>query len=256
MDDGLSWGCAPAPIAGAVAAGGGCRTASAGFGRRRGRTGLFDGTGAATRDDGQVVRAAAPHSCRPRVRVQYGSRHGGSSMCGPRRHACSPLLRAWGMRAAGPDDARDSARTFACARCGVQVLVCRRCDRGQRYCGDGCACPARRESQRMAARRYQHGRAGRFAHARRARRYRQRRGQQKNVTHQGSQALGERATVAQDPPATPGVAAGDGNAPAAWHCQWCARACAPVLRRGFLRRGRVPVGCTTVARGSVHGQSP
>lgn len=32
-------------------------------------------------------------------------------------------------------------RIFACARpeCRRQVLVCRRCDRGQRYCGRGCA---------------------------------------------------------------------------------------------------------------------
>lgn len=32
-----------------------------------------------------------------------------------------------------------SARLFLCACCRIQVLVCRQCDRGQRYCADGCA---------------------------------------------------------------------------------------------------------------------
>lgn len=158
------------------------------------------------------------------------------------------------MHAARQDDAQDSARAFACARCGVAVLVCRRCDRGQSYCGRECACLARRASLREAGRRYQGSRAGRFAHARRARRYRQRRRQQEIVTHHGSRALGEVVTVAQDPPATPGAGAGDGDAPVAWRCHWCVRDCAPVLRRGFLRRGWVPVG--SWARGGVHGQSP
>jgi hypothetical protein len=154
------------------------------------------------------------------------------------------------MQGAGRSEVAGSARTFACARCGAEVLICSRCDRGQRYCGSACAQPARRESQRAAGRRYQASRAGRFAHARRARRYRQRRRRQEIVTHHGCQAAGPAATVAHDPPAAPAAATGDGAAPARWHCHWCARACAPLLRRGFVRHGIDGAG------GSLHGPEP
>lgn len=212
--------------------------------------------GAATDDDGQVVPAAAPHSCWARVRTQYGTGHSGSSMCPVAAAAARARLCGGScMRAAGQGDSQDSARAFACARCGAQVLVCRHCDRGQRYCGLNCARPARRESLREAGRRYQCSRAGRFAHARRARRYRQRRSQQKIVTHHGSQAPDERATVGLDPPATPRATAAEGTAPAPWHCHWCTRACASLVRRGFLRHERIH-GASPKPQGGVHGQSP
>jgi len=159
------------------------------------------------------------------------------------------------MRTAEQGEAQGSARAFVCARCGAEVLVCRRCDRGQHYCGRACALAARRESLREAGRRYQRSRAGRFAHARRARRYRQRRRQQEIVTHHGSQAPGAPATVEADPRAAQAAAAGDGAAPATWHCHWCERECAPLLRRGFLRHGQVWVA-STVAPRSVHGRPP
>jgi hypothetical protein len=77
---------------------------------------------------------------------------------------------------------------YQCARCREQVVVCRRCDRGQIYCPSGCAALARRERQRAAGARYQSSRRGRFGHAERSRRYRRRvRGE--IVTHQGSVAL-------------------------------------------------------------------
>ena len=65
----------------------------------------------------------------------------------------------------------DDARLFLCARCRRQVLICSRCDRGQRYCGARCSGPARRESLRAAGRRYQHSRRGRHCRAERQRRY-------------------------------------------------------------------------------------
>jgi len=83
-------------------------------------------------------------------------------------------------------------RMFACALCQREVLLCSGCDRGQRYCSQGCREQARRACLRKAGRRYQDSRAGRFAHARRARRYRQR---QKIVTHQASQAAPLPTTV-------------------------------------------------------------
>jgi hypothetical protein len=94
-----------------------------------------------------------------------------------------------------------SARLFLCARCGVQVLLCRRCDRGNRYCGLACRREARAEARRRAAERYQRSRGGRMAHAQRSRCFRQRQYQRRrlvaaaacaspdanNVTHHGSQ---------------------------------------------------------------------
>lgn len=145
-------------------------------------------------------------------------------------------------------------RTFACALCQREVLLCSGCDRGQRYGGQGCREQARRHSLRAAGRRYQHTRAGRFAHARRARRYRQR---QKIVTHQASQVAPLAPTVMADPvQAQLEAARADGTA-RPWHCWRCGGACMPVVRRGFLRHGRVaqhvaPGG----GAGPVHGQSP
>jgi hypothetical protein len=76
-----------------------------------------------------------------------------------------------------------TARLFNCARCRRQVMLCSHCDRGNLYCGRGCAQQARRESLSAAGQRYQRSRRGRFCHAERQRRYRAR---QQKVTHQGS----------------------------------------------------------------------
>ena len=76
-----------------------------------------------------------------------------------------------------------AGRLFVCARCRAQVIVCRRCDRGQIYCDGDCSQVARQASMREAAQRYQRSRHGRFAHAERMRRYRSR---QNKVTHHGS----------------------------------------------------------------------
>jgi hypothetical protein len=145
-------------------------------------------------------------------------------------------------------------RTFACALCQREVVLCSGCDRGQRYCGVGCREQARRHSLRAAGRRYQDSRAGRFAHARRARRYRQR---HKIVTHQASQVACLAPTVVADPvQAQLEAARADDTAPA-WHCWRCGGACMPVVRRGFLRHGRVPQHVAPGgSAGPVHGQSP
>lgn len=145
-------------------------------------------------------------------------------------------------------------RTFACALCQREVLLCSGCDRGQRYCGVMCAVQARRHSLRTAGRRYQDTRAGRFAHARRSRRYRQR---QKIVTHQASQVAPLPPTVVADPAEAEGVAVAAAVGALAWHCCWCGGACMPVVRRGFLRHGRVPHHVAPGgSAGPIHGQSP
>ena len=55
----------------------------------------------------------------------------------------------------------DDVRLFLCARGQRQVLICSRCDRGQRYCGAHCSGLARSESLRAAGCRYQQSRRGR-----------------------------------------------------------------------------------------------
>jgi hypothetical protein len=131
-----------------------------------------------------------------------------------------------------------SARLFNCARCNRQVVICRHCDRGQRYCGPACARAARRASTRAAGARYQHSRRGRLKHAHRQGRYRTRR---RKVTHQGSLALTPGASLppesrAPAPPtprhqAHPPVADG-------LRCHVCGRVCTEFVRLGFLRQRR------------------
>jgi hypothetical protein len=139
-----------------------------------------------------------------------------------------------------------------CARCREQVLLCSRCDRGQRYCGQGCSRAARLESRRAAGRRYQRSRAGRLAHAARSRRWRQRRqecaseqradaaaldgGVINFVTHQGS------PKPAPDAPLTLGAefdaaVTGGLTPPSAVRCRHCAAPLPQWVRQGFLRHG-------------------
>lgn len=96
-----------------------------------------------------------------------------------------------------------AGRLFLCARCRAQVLICGRCDRGQRYCTAECSRTMRRASVRDAGRRYQRTRRGRHLHAARARRYPAARN--KIVTHQGSPAPAMDDVV---PPASIAVAGG------------------------------------------------
>jgi hypothetical protein len=78
-------------------------------------------------------------------------------------------------------------RAFACRLCGKRVLICKRCDRGHRYCSPVCSRAARLASIRQARRRYQRTDAGRRGNARRQRElYRRRHLLRKNLTHQGS----------------------------------------------------------------------
>jgi hypothetical protein len=67
-----------------------------------------------------------------------------------------------------------SCRFFICGRCRQQVVICRRCDRGQTYCGPDCALEVRRRNQREARRRYQATVRGRRMHADRSRTHRAR----------------------------------------------------------------------------------
>jgi len=68
-----------------------------------------------------------------------------------------------------------SGRLFLCAACRNQANICSCCDRGQIYCGRGCALRARRQTIRDAGRRYARSQRGRRMHAARMGRYRARR---------------------------------------------------------------------------------
>ena len=82
----------------------------------------------------------------------------------------------------GPAD--HSPRLYNCQRCGLQVHICRQCDRGNLYCTMGCAPIRRRESVQRARARYQRTYRGACRHAARQSEWRAR--QRKEVTHQGS----------------------------------------------------------------------
>jgi hypothetical protein len=129
----------------------------------------------------------------------------------------------------------DDGRFFLCSRCRAQVVVCRRCDHGQIYCGRTCAAQARRTSLAAAARRFQASRRGRFAHAARARRYRAR---AKIVTHQGSVAGPSAALLPDVTTASPAESVPQTVAEP--RCCRCGARCADALRQGFLQRRRWP----------------
>ena len=161
-----------------------------------------------------------------------------------------------------------TGRLFLCARCQAQVLVCSQCDRGHRYCANGCAYITRRSRQREASNRYQQSRTGRHKHAARMHQWRKRRAASaKIVTHHGSQITPADDVLAanESPTATsPDSQASSPCSPIApdsialcattntrismpapvWRCHWCQSPCPALVRQGFIRHRRwVRNGC-------------
>jgi hypothetical protein len=146
-----------------------------------------------------------------------------------------PNAATTGERKACRSECSDGiCRLFLCSRCRVQVLICRRCDRGQIYCFGACAQEARRERRREARRRYQATDRGRAMHADRNRRYRARR---RRVTDHGPLATrSERRlpavnTASSDPPR--------GSAPRLGLCHRCSRSASALVRLAALPRRHV-----------------
>lgn len=83
------------------------------------------------------------------------------------------LVPAVPCRAAACRECRTlaSARLLCCARatCNALAVLCRRCDRGQRYCSVACSVSARRTQLSIAAANYQRTAAGAENHRRRNR---------------------------------------------------------------------------------------
>jgi len=61
-------------------------------------------------------------------------------------------------------------RQLLFSSCRQPAVPCRRCDRGNRYCGRACARQAREDARRETTSRYQSSFRGRLAHAARSRR--------------------------------------------------------------------------------------
>jgi hypothetical protein len=119
-------------------------------------------------------------------------------------------------------------RHYLCARCRTAVLICSRCDRGQRYCAGGCAKLARTACVKAAGQRYQTSFRGRLTHAARQCRYRAR---QIKVTHQGSPPQAPDDLL----PAIPTLYVRI-TSPLPWHCHFCGQLLAQFVRNDFLRR--------------------
>ena len=153
----------------------------------------------------------------------------------------------------------EDCRIFNCGRCHREVVICRRCDRGNRYCPP-CAPLARAEKRRAAGAVYQRTEAGRLNHKVRQECYRAR--QPEKVTHHGDRGVGLRpkwavATLAggpespdecrKEPPQLPPLPQR--------RCDFCGRPCGGAARRGPVprrpssgRRGPRLPGCKPVRR--------
>lgn len=88
----------------------------------------------------------------------------------------------------------DGVRFYRCTLCDIPVLICSRCDRGQRYCSKAHSQEARIANQHLANARCQGSRQGRRKHAERAARYRERR---KHARHQAQCQVDEPCQASQ-----------------------------------------------------------
>lgn len=133
-------------------------------------------------------------------------------------------------------------RTLQCAYCQTEVLICTRCDHGQRYCSQDCRQQARAACVRKASRRYQSSRAGRLNHARRQQRCRDRqRERQRQHPSSPSPANSDSSPSCQKargddvlPPRLNVKPAPAHKPTPTWHCHWCAQALTSVARCSWL----------------------
>jgi len=148
-----------------------------------------------------------------------------------------------------------TARLFQCVLCSKQVIICSRCDRGQRYCSSECSETARSKAQTAAARRYQQSRLGRSNHARRMHDYRRRK---QIVTHQGSlppasnDLLQANSVEARIPPDLPDPSV----LGIQFQCHLCGCDCSEFVRLEFLQCRRVRPIHLFDQRGHQNGYSP
>lgn len=128
-----------------------------------------------------------------------------------------------------------SSRFYHCCRCHAQVIICSRCDHGQRYCSGSCRHDARSESLKRAAKKYQSSRAGRFNNAARQQCFRQR--QKQKVTHHGSPENRFDDLLKADL-TQPEKAKKPCLTRSTLYCHHCGAVCEPFLRHNFLHSHR------------------
>jgi hypothetical protein len=125
-----------------------------------------------------------------------------------------------------------SSRLYQCLHCHTPVVICHRCDHGQRYCAKGCSKTARMASQKRASKKYQKNRAGRFNNAARQQRFRPR--QKQKVTHHSSLKI-PRCAVLSKQLNSPKSPVEPQKQTTTIYCHFCGEVCSPFLRHGFLR---------------------
>ena len=130
-----------------------------------------------------------------------------------------------------------SARLFLCALCRKQSVVCRSCDRGQRYCSKACSEIRRAQRKREANRRYAATRAGRHNNAKRQHEFRARQRAKKDdvaeiVTGQGSAPDTPPDNLVRD--RSDSINEPNTHQPTDMRCHFCSRCCDPLLRSDFL----------------------
>jgi len=128
---------------------------------------------------------------------------------------------------------KSNFRVFVCLECGAVVLICRRCDRGHRYCGPGCSQEARRKSKLAAVLKYQDSDEGKANHNKRQQRYLDR--EAEKMTRQGSRAPVSRGTKEEVDWLRVARAAEAALKNRVATCGCCGQLCRGKARRGFLR---------------------
>jgi len=131
-----------------------------------------------------------------------------------------------------------NARLYQCTRCHSQVIICRRCDRGNVYCAESCAKLARFESKKRTEKRYRNSPLGRHTNAQRQRRFRaKKRELLKKVTHQGSPPdTANDLLSAEKKPRQDNHKFVNNLTTETIHCHFCGCECTSFLRSGFIRR--------------------
>jgi hypothetical protein len=131
-----------------------------------------------------------------------------------------------------------SSRLYHCLRCQTQVIICRQCDHGQRYCPGECAKTARIQSLDRARKKYQSSRKGQFNNAQRQRRFRERHQQNsQKVTEQGSLQNPSNVVLIREPKEQINHF-GSPKKSTLMICHYCGCPCEPFFRLNFLNSRR------------------
>lgn len=127
---------------------------------------------------------------------------------------------------------KSTARLYQCMFCHKQVTICRKCDRGNIYCADGCAAIARTRSLKLAKARYQVTLKGRHHNAAHQARFRM--SHKKIVRYQGSPPS-PRYDLMKSLENQPRKPENDHKS-AALICCFCKKSVSVWFRNDFLRR--------------------